>query len=343
MKTLLLLTDTWHPQINGVVVAIQKMKEILEGKHFTVIIVHPEMFFNFPCPFYPGIRIGVFLVRKLRRIVAAASPDFIHIATEGPLGLAGRLLCKRQGLLYTTAYHTHFQLYVHVRYRRFLGLAYGLLCWFHKEAKRTMVATRGLKNALEAHNFHHLALWPLGVNTSIFIRNTSPSLPALPTPVFTYFSRLAPEKNPEEFLRLSLPGTKLVIGDGPDRARLEGKYGTTAIFLGYKQGQELVDWLSLSDVLVFPSRTETFGLVILEALACGVPVAAHDVMGPRDIVTHGVEGYLSEDLEEAALACLNLSRDACRAKALLYSWEKSADAFMGNLVSARSGSNNTSQ
>ena len=166
MKTLLLITDVWHPQINGVVVAIQTMKEILERRNFTVIVVHPRMFFNFPLPSYPEIRVGLFLTRKLRRIVAAASPDFIHIATEGPLGLAGRLLCKRQGLLYTTAYHTHFQLYVHVRFRKFLGLVYGLLCWFHKDAQQTMVATPGLKNALEAHNFHHLTLWPLGVDTS---------------------------------------------------------------------------------------------------------------------------------------------------------------------------------
>jgi glycosyltransferase involved in cell wall biosynthesis len=223
---------------------------------------------------------------------------------------------------------------VHVRFRNVLGLVYGLLCWFHKEAQKTMVATPGLKTALEAHNFRNLTLWPLGVDGKLFIPNTSPSPPLMSKPVFLYFSRLAPEKNPEEFLRLSLPGTKLVIGDGPDRARLEAKYGTSATFVGYKRGQELVNWLQLSDVLVFPSRTETFGLVVLEALACGIPVAAHDVMGPRDIITHGVDGYLDEDLEKAAHACLNLSREACRAKALQYSWEASAEAFIRNLVPA---------
>ncbi|MCR4333927.1 MAG: glycosyltransferase, partial [Patescibacteria group bacterium] len=168
-------------------------------------------------------------------------------------------------------------------------------------------------------------------DTDHFIRNPNPPLPALPKPVFLFFSRLAPEKGLEEFLQLDLPGTKLVIGDGPDREKLEKKYGKKNKFVGYKHGQELVDWLSLADVFVFPSRTETFGLVALEALACGVPVAAHDVMGPRDIITEGKDGYLSENLQEAALKCLSLSRDDCRAKAERYSWERSTDAFLKNL------------
>jgi glycosyltransferase involved in cell wall biosynthesis len=196
-----------------------------------------------------------------------------------------------------------------------------------------MVATPGLKRALEARGFRNLMLWPLGVDTAFFVRNGSSGL-SLPKPVFLFFSRLAPEKNPEEFLKLDLLGTKLVVGDGPERKRLQARFGTQAIFLGYKHDQELVDWLSICDVLVFPSRTETFGLVILEALACGIPVAAHDVMGPRDVIDNGVDGFLDDDLRTAALACLSLDRTKCREKALRYSWDASAAAFKRNLVRA---------
>lgn len=181
----------------------------------------------------------------------------------------------------------------------------------------------------------NIVVVPLGVDVELFKRNPAPSLSALSKPVFVYFGRLAPEKNPEEFFKLDLPGTKLVIGDGPDRKKLEKKYGKTHLFIGYKRGQELVDWLSLCDVFIFPSRTETFGLVALEALACGLPVAAHNVMGPRDSITHGKDGYLSDNLQEAALKCLALSRDDCRATAEQYSWEHSTDAFLQNLVPLR--------
>ena len=197
-----------------------------------------------------------------------------------------------------------------------------------------MVSTASLKRELESTGFKkNIVIVPLGVDVAHFVRNPTPALPALTKPVFLYFSRLASEKSPEEFLKLTLPGTKLVIGDGPERVRLEKKYGKENIFVGYKHGQELVDWLSLADVFVFPSRTETFGLVALEALACGIPVAAHDVMGPRDIITNGKDGYLSDTLEEAALKCLELSREECRATALQYSWEHSVDTFIKNLVS----------
>ena len=329
---LLIVTDAWHPQVNGVVVTLTKIKQILEADGLQVSLLHPGLFYSVPLPIYPEIRLSIFSGRALRRILKAEQPIHIHIATEGPLGLTARLFCTRHRIPFTTSFHTHFQLYAFVRFPRLLGPAHAYLRWFHSGAHRTMVATRGLKRALEASDFRNLVLWPLGVDCERFVRNPSPKVPPLPKPVFTYFSRLAREKSPEEFLRLSLPGTKLVIGDGPERAKLEAKYGTSAVFVGSKRGQELVDWLSLSDVVVVPSRTETFGLVILESLACGVPVAAHDVMGPRDIITHGVDGYLDDDLATAALSSLRLSSDACRRTALQYSWESSAQAFLRNLV-----------
>jgi glycosyltransferase involved in cell wall biosynthesis len=218
--------------------------------------------------------------------------------------------------------------------RPFLRPVQALLHAFHDATACTMVATPSLKYELKGNGYRRLALWPLGVDANIFVRNPSPEVPRLPKPIFVFFSRLAPETKPEAFLKLDLPGTKLVIGDGPERQRLEAGFRGQATFVGFKHGQELADWLSSCDAMVFPSRTETFGLVILEALACGIPVAAHDVMGPRDIIDDGVDGILREDLKEAALACLALDRGKCREKALRYSWDASAAAFKKNLVRA---------
>ena len=331
MAKLLLVTDAWHPQVNGVVTALEKMKETLQQDGFEVVVMHPGLFRSVPLPGYPEIRLALLPQRRLRRMLRSEAPDFVHVATEGPLGWGTRALCRRYGWRFTSSYHTHFHLYTHLRAPSFLRPVQALLRTFHSATTCTMVATPGLKRALEARGFRNLMLWPLGVDTAFFVRNASSRL-SLPKPVFLFFSRLAPEKNPEEFLQLDLPGTKLVVGDGPERKRLQARFGTQAIFLGYKHDQELVDWLSICDVLVFPSRTETFGLVILEALACGIPVAAHDVMGPRDVIDNGVDGFLDDDLRKAALACLSLDRTKCREKALRYSWDASAAAFKRNLV-----------
>lgn len=336
MMKLLLVTDAWPPQVNGVVTALAKMKEHLERDGFEVVVIHPGLFRCVPMPRYPEIRLALWPWRAMRRMLTSEDPDFIHIATEGPLGWNARALCRRYGWRFTTSYHTHFQLYAHARMRPFLRPVRGLLKVFHDAATCTMVATPSLKRQLQADGYRRLALWPLGVDRSVFVRNPCPEVPRLPKPVFVYFSRLAPEKNPEEFLKLDLPGTKLVIGDGPERKRLQSRFGAEAMFVGYKHGQELVDWLSICDVMVFPSRTETFGLVILEALACGIPVAGHDVVGPRDIIDNGVDGILGENLKAAALACLALDPNKCREKALRYSWDASAAAFKMHLVRASS-------
>ncbi|HQT82572.1 MAG TPA: glycosyltransferase family 1 protein [Candidatus Paceibacterota bacterium] len=332
MKKIVLVTDAWAPQVNGVVRVQDAHLKALKARGYEVTVIEPGQFRTVALPFYPEIRLALFPRRRIARVLAEEKPDAVHLMTEGPLGWAARAVCRKQGIPFTTWYHTHLQLYVNVRLRGLLHPLNALLRRFHSAAVRTMVSTASLKRELESLGVTRVVIVPLGVDTELFTRNPAPPLPPLPKPVFVYFSRLDPEKSPEEFLRLDLPGTKLVIGDSADRPRLEQEYGGKNTFVGFKRGQELVDWLSLGDVFVFPSRTETFGLVVVEALACGLPVAAHRVMGPRDIITEGKDGYLGEDLKEAALKCLELSPADCRATALRYSWDASADAFIKNLV-----------
>jgi glycosyltransferase involved in cell wall biosynthesis len=334
MKKIVLVTDAWAPQVNGVVRVLDALIPLLEARGYAITVVEPGQFRTFPLPFYPEILLALFPRRRVAEIIRDIRPDAVCIVTEGPLGWAARSVCRKRRVPFTTWYHSHFQLYVDVRLRGLLRPILLVMRLFHSAAIATMVSTETLQKELESTGFKNLVIMPLGVDTDFFVRNEEPALPELRKPVFVYFSRLAPEKNPEEFLRMQLPGTKLVIGDGPDRTRLEKKYGGDNKFVGYKHGRELVNWLSLADVFVFPSKTETFGLVVLEALACGIPVAAHDVMGPRDSITEGKDGFLSDDLRAAALKCLDLSRGDCREKALRYSWERSADSFIKNLVFA---------
>lgn len=335
MKRLLIVTDTWHPKVDGVVRSIDFRSRELAGQGFEITVVHPGQFRTLPFPLYPELKIALFPKRKLRQLLDDSRPDYIHIETEGTLGLAMRSLCRRLGLRFTSSYHTHLQLYADVYARlpvRFLlGPAAALLRWFHSGAEHTFVSTESLRHELERQGFKNLVVCPLGVDAELFVRNPNAPHQQMGRPVFAFFSRLAPEKSPENFLKLDLPGTKLVIGDGPDRKKLERKY-PEAKFVGFQRGQALVDWLSLVDVVVMPSRTETFGLVVIEALAMGIPVAAHDVMGPRDTIVHGVHGHLSDDLQQAAIDCLGLSPEECRKRALEFSWSASAAAYAQNLV-----------
>ena len=269
----------------------------------------------------------------IRRRLEALAPDAVHIATEGPLGIAARNWCVRRDWPFTTAYHTQFPEYVRARFPIPVAWSYAAVRWFHGRAARTLVTTPSMQRLLESRGLRNLALWGRGVDTDVFRRRDRQFLD-LPRPIWLYFGRVAVEKGVEDFLRLSLPGTKLVVGDGPACEQLRRRY-PTAVFAGCRHGDDLVAHIAASDVFVFPSRTDTFGLVLLEAMACGVPVAAYPVTGPIDVVVDGVTGILHEDLQRAALAALRLDPAACRAHALAHSWEASTRQFLSALAVPR--------
>ncbi len=324
-----LVTDAWYPQINGVVTSLAYTRRELENMGHVVGVIAPDRFRTVPCPSYPEIRLALFPGRKLDKLLSAQEPDAVHIATEGPLGLATRAWCVKRKFPFTTAYHTRFPEYVWLRTRLPLRLTYGFMRWFHAGAHATLVATDTLKQELKARKFSNLAIWSRGVDIELFRPRAKSALHSA-RPIFMYVGRVAIEKNIEAFLKLVLPGTKCVVGDGPDLAMLKEKYPAT-VFTGFKQGEELAQLVASADVFVFPSRTDTFGLVVIEALACGVPVAAYPVPGPADIIEHGVTGCLNEDLQAAALGALKIDPLHCRAAAQRYTWQASTQQFLFNL------------
>lgn len=339
-KKIVIVTDAWHPQVNGVVTVLDNTIAELKKREFQVVVVHPGLFYNIPLFFYKEIRLSLFIKNKIKKIFDIERPDYIHLVTEGPLCLAARAYCIKNGKNFTTAYHTHFALYIELRVNKFFAksvykMVYQYIRWFHSRAVRTMVATESLKKDLADRSFGHLVICPLGIDLELFKKNVSASIPSgLSKPIFVYFGRLAVEKNVVAFLNLKLPGSKLIIGDGPLRKTMEEKYRENILFVGYKKGQELVDLLSISNVFVFPSKTETFGLVVLEAMACGIPVAAYNVMGPRDIISNGVDGYVGDNLVENAIKCLDLLPENCLMKAQQYSWAKFTTEFISQLADA---------
>jgi len=331
-----LVTDAWLPQTNGVVRTLSITVGKLRQAGHDVALVTPADFRTLPCPTYPEIRLSLFAAGRVRRRLDALDPDAVHIATEGPLGMAARGWCLRRDRAFTSSYHTQFPEYVRARVPIPLSASYAFLRWFHGKAARTLVATPSMRRALEARGFRNLAHWGRGVDTELF-RPREERFLDLPRPLWLYFGRVAVEKGVQQFLALDLPGTKLVVGDGPATARLRGQY-PEAVFTGYRFGEELARTVAAADVFVFPSRTDTFGLVLIEAMACGVPVAAYPVTGPIDVVVDGVTGALNEDLRAAALAALQLDRGACREHALRYTWEAATRQFLGTLAPARAAS-----
>lgn len=327
---LALVTDAWFPQTNGVVRTLAATVECLQREGVEVRIVSPQDFRTVPCPTYPEIRLALFAGRELARQLDAFAPDAVHIGTEGPLGLAGRRWCLRRGIEFTTAYHTQFPEYIRARAPIPLSVSYAFMRWFHGAARRTLVATPTMQRVLEQHGFTNIARWSRGVDADLF-RPRDKQFLSWPRPLWLYFGRVAVEKGIRDFLRLDLPGTKVVVGDGPARPALELEFPEVR-FVGYKHGEDLARHVAACDVFVFPSRTDTFGLVLLEAMASGLPVAAFPVTGPVDVVVNGVTGVLDEDLGAAALRCLALDPVRCREHALQYSWQACTRQFMESLV-----------
>jgi glycosyltransferase involved in cell wall biosynthesis len=325
---ILIATDAWHPQINGVVRTLQSLAAAARTLGAEIEFLTPEGFPSFPLPTYRSIRCALPTAREIARRIERVQPDALHIATEGPIGQMVRRYCRRQRLPFTSSYMTRFPEYIAARLPIPAAWSYAAFRRFHAAAAVTMVSTPSLMQELGDRGFKNLGMWTRGVDTDLFRPDRAAALD-LPRPIFVSVGRVAVEKNLPAFLALDLPGSKLVIGDGPQQAELRRRF-PDAHFFGPMEGITLAAHLAAADVLVFPSRTDTFGVVQLEALASGVPVAAFPVPGPKDVIGNHAVGALDENLAAACSRALTISRDACRAFALTQSWENSARQFMSH-------------
>jgi 1,2-diacylglycerol 3-alpha-glucosyltransferase/glucuronosyltransferase len=326
----LIATDAWHPQVNGVVRTLTSLARAAATLGAEIEFLTPQGFPSVGVPTYPGLRVALPNRREIEKRIEAVAPDAIHIATEGPIGWSARAYCRRRKLAFTTSYTTRFPEYISVRTGLPTAVGYAVLRYFHNAGAMTMVATNSLKQELAARGFKKLGFWTRGVDTELF-RPDEPAQLDLPRPIFMTVGRVAVEKNLEAFLSLDLPGSMVVVGDGPQKAELERRF-PKAKFLGEKTGKDLTSHIAAADVFVFPSLTDTFGVVQLEALACGTPVAAYPVTGPLDVIADHPIGALDRDLRSACLRALTMSRETCRSFALERSWENSARQFIGNLT-----------
>ncbi len=328
MRSVVIVTDAWFPQVNGVVTTLSITKAELESKGYKVTVISPDGYRSVPCPTYPEIRLALFAGKSVSKRLSSLQPDAIHIATEGPLGLAARRWCRKNQFPFNTSYHTRFPEYVRLRAPIPISWSYVFLRWFHGPAYRMLVATQSMENELRARGFNNISRWSRGVDLKLFTNDGQHQRSK--SPLLLYVGRVAPEKNINAFLDLECLGTKRVVGGGPELEALIRKYPEVE-FVGYKRGQELALEMRKADCFVFPSRTDTFGLVILEALASGVPVAAYPAPGPVDLIENGHNGWVSEDLNQAINEALKVDREACRKFAEQFSWENCADQFISAL------------
>jgi glycosyltransferase involved in cell wall biosynthesis len=329
---ILIVTDAWLPQVNGVVRTMTTVAAELRAMGHVVEVIGPDRFRTIPCPTYPDIALSLLPRRRLIRLIEAFAPDALHIVTEGPLGMAARSWARRRGMAFTTAFHTRFAEYIHARTHVPTGPIYAWMRHFHGAGQGTMVATPSLREELARRGFRNIRPWTRGVDLDLFKPEPREAW-GLPGPVFLYVGRVAVEKNITAFLDLDLPGSKVVVGGGPQLAALQREYPQVR-FTGPRHGEALARAYAGADVFVFPSLTDTFGLVILEALACGTPVAAFPVTGPKDVLINatGKIGAINADLRLAALEALEADRVACRLHAERYSWRACAEMFLSHLV-----------
>jgi len=327
---IMIVTDAWFPQTNGVVRTLAQTAAWLGRFGHEVKMLTPRDFHSVACPTYPEIRLSLSPRQGVQRAIGTFAPQALHIATEGPLGLSARRYCLRHGLRFTTSYHTQFPQYLRARFPIPIRASYWALRWFHGAAVRCMVSTASVRQDLASRGFKNLASWRRGVDTEVF-KPLPKEFLKLPRPIAAYVGRVAVEKNIDAFLQMPWIGSKIVIGDGPERARLQAQH-PEVVFTGYRFAEDLARHLAAADVMVFPSRTDTFGLVNLEAMACGVSVAAYPVTGPIDVIEDGATGALDVDLAAAARRALRLDPRVCREHALKSGWDVSTREFEGNLA-----------
>ena len=328
-----LVSDAWRPQVNGVARTLAALHDGLKAAGHDVFPLTPELFRTVPCPTDREVRLAIAARPRLTRLLEAVMPDAIHIATEGPLGTAARKYCIKRDLHFTTAYHTKYPEYLKARFGVPMAWTYARLRRFHRRSSAIMVATETIRRELAENGFEQLALWTRGVDIGLFRPGCTPAVD-LPPPVFLCVSRIAAEKDLPLFLDLDLPGSKLVVGDGHLLPEMKRRY-PNVYFAGCQQGEALVQHYASADVFVLPSRTETFGLVLLEALACGLPVAALPVPGPLDVLADSGAGALNWDLAAAAMEALRIPRETCRSHAERFSWQTSVEQFVNHVVPVR--------